>query len=198
MNIHENLQAYFTDFSGEDAVIRDGIIETESQSPVGKVLNYARAQLGVAYKLHVQPDEIGQYQDCSSLTQGAFNFSLGLSDRDRSSQFARTTINQGIYWGRRLDPDEPIRLGDLIFYRGNSGYFNDEAGFPDGIGHVVIYSGNGKAIHAENDVGKVVEQDLAEILRTKKKIVSRNRIIENRNYFHEGQPKPLWDVSLTK
>ena len=81
-------------------------------------------------------------------------------------------------------PEKDLQIGDLIFFRGSKGHFNDglfppeKYGYNICIGHVAIYTGNGMAIHANGGKkGKVVEEPVEEIKKTAVKIVLIKRII---------------------
>ena len=184
------LQAYFDDVADLQGIDQILSPELEVLPPLERALVYARSQLGIPYRMNVQYPLIGQYHDCSSLTQSAYNLALGLQDSGPKDHFARTTINQGLYWGRFLEESEEPLPGDLYFYRTDSGYFNDSH-FPNGVGHVAIYTGNGMAIHSAGDAGMVLEEKLESILASRVMLVGRKRVIEGEVYYHEDQVKPL-------
>jgi cell wall-associated NlpC family hydrolase len=56
--------------------------------------------------------------------------------------------------------------GDLLFMRSDKGYYDDEAfgGREIYVGHVVLYIGEGRIIHAKSSLGGVVLQELEELL----------------------------------
>ena len=85
-----------------------------------------------------------------------------------------------------------IKEGDLVFMKGELGRYNKY--FPQGIGHVGIYLGGGKVIHAERrritgkyvdiyhpelirEAGKVVIEDLNKLIKRKKPLIVIKRYI---------------------
>jgi len=74
-----------------------------------------------------------------------------------------------------------LQIGDLIFIKGMVGRYNEE--FPQGIGHVAMYIGDGKIIQAKyqknkngSDGGKVQVDSVAKIINRKNLVVIK-RII---------------------
>ena len=138
-----------------------------------KIIAEARNFLGTPYKYGVKLEDIPRFLDCSSFTQTVFLNVLG-------KDLGRSTIIQATQ-GQAISEKE-LQPADLIFFRGSKGHFNDELFPPDKygydicIGHVAIYAGNGMAIHASGEKGKVVEEALTEITKTRVKIVIMKRI----------------------
>ncbi len=138
-----------------------------------KIIEKARSLLGTPYKYGVKQEDIPRFIDCSSFTQFIF---LELMKID----IGRSTILQATKGDAVLEKN--LQPGDLIFFRGSKGHFNDDLFPPDEygydicIGHVAIYTGNGMAIHASGEKGKVVEEPLEEITKTRVKIVIIRRI----------------------
>ncbi|SDI00785.1 NlpC/P60 family protein [Nonomuraea jiangxiensis] len=97
------------------------------------VLRFAFAQVGKPYVFGGTGP--GGY-DCSGLTQAAWR-AAGVS-------LPRTTWEQWAWGAKRKVPLNSLQPGDLIF--------------SEGLGHVSIYAGNGKIVHAPQtgDVVKVV------------------------------------------
>ncbi|MQA85353.1 MAG: transglycosylase SLT domain-containing protein [Streptosporangiales bacterium] len=104
----------------------------------GKVISYARAQLGKPYVWGAEGPDVF---DCSGLTMMAYR-SAGIS-------IPRVTHDQ-IAFGKRV-PEGQEQPGDLVFFRYDSGY----------IGHVGIVIGGGKMINAPQtgDVVKIASYD---------------------------------------
>lgn len=110
-----------------------------------RLVNFALKQLGKPYKYAAKKYEIGKVFDCSSLTQYLYK-RIGID-------IPRSTILQAecgkIIPSRKTPPffkTEDLQIGDLLFFKGTKGHYNKK--FPNGIGHVVMYLGNKKFIHA--------------------------------------------------
>jgi len=125
-----------------------------------KVISLARTLLGTPYKYAVKEEDIPVFLDCSSFTQLVFKKVL-------KKDIGRSTILQAIH-GKSVK-EKDLRPGDLVFFRGSKGHFNDKLfppqkyGYHICIGHVAIYTGNKMAIHACGHKGKVIEEPLKEI-----------------------------------
>jgi cell wall-associated NlpC family hydrolase len=98
-----------------------------------KVLQFAYAQVGKPYQFGGTGP--GGW-DCSGLTQAAW--------RAAGVNLPRTTWQQWAWGASRRVPLDQLQPGDLVF--------------SEGLGHVSIYAGNGKIVHAPQtgDVVKVV------------------------------------------
>lgn len=80
---------------------------------------------------------------------------------------------------------ENIQPGDLLFFHGTQGFYNKN--FPQGIGHVVLYIGDGKTIHAASEriqekpevieQGKVEEKNFDFVIEKCKPLIVIKRII---------------------
>lgn len=110
-----------------------------------RLVYFAFKQLGKPYKYAAKKYEIGKFFDCSSLTQYLYR-RIGI-------EIPRSTILQAeigkIIPHRRKPPffkPEDLQIGDLLFFKGTKGHYNKK--FPNGIGHVTMYLGNKKFIHA--------------------------------------------------
>jgi len=110
-----------------------------------RLLHFALKQLGKPYKYAAKKSEIGKMFDCSSLTQYLYK-RVGIN-------LPRSTILQAecgkIIPSRKKPPffkPEDLEIGDLLFFKGTKGHYNKK--FPYGIGHVAMYLGNKKFIHA--------------------------------------------------
>ena len=135
-----------------------------------KLLEIAASILGKPYKYAVPVQEIGTFFDCSSFTQYVYK-GIGV-------EIPRSTILQGTA-GKEITANESLQLGDLLFYRGEKGHYNDEL-FPERqvyIGHVAMYVGNDQAMHATGNKG-VVKESLETIANEKRgPIVMIKRLI---------------------
>lgn len=138
-----------------------------------RVIEEARALLGTPYKYGVKEEDIPRFVDCSSFTQLIFQNVTG-------KDIGRSTILQATHGETVLENN--LQPGDLIFFRGSKGHFNDSLfppekyGYDICIGHVAIYTGNGMAIHASGEKGKVVEETLKDIKETRVRIVIIKRL----------------------
>ena len=114
------------------------------------VVSRAREFLGVPYKVGAKHWEAPGAFNCSTLTWFIFR-EIGIELEGKSIAQARH--------GEIIPPELKLLLpGDLIFIKSTRGFFDEY--FPDGIGHVGIYVGNGKVISARKKQGKVVEEDV--------------------------------------
>jgi len=138
-----------------------------------RIIEEARALLGTPYKYGVKEEDIPRFVDCSSFTQLIFQNVIG-------KDIGRSTILQATHGETVSEKD--LRTGDLIFFRGSKGHFNDDLfppkkyGYDICIGHVAIYTGNGMIIHASGEKGRVVEESLEDIKKTRVRIVIIKRL----------------------
>jgi len=115
-----------------------------------RLIFFAKKQIGKPYKWGVKKSEIGKFFDCSSFTQYLYR-RIGI-------ELPRTTVLQA-YHGQIIKvaqkppffQEKDLKIGDLLFFKGEKGHYTKE--FPNGIGHIVMYLGNGKFIHATTDKG---------------------------------------------
>ena len=124
-----------------------------------KIIELAKSFIGTPYKYAVKPEEIPAFFDCSSFTQYLYK-QLGV-------EILRSTILQATA-GTEISINGPFEPGDLLFYRGDKGHYNDSL-FPGKnvcIGHVVMYTENNMAIHAAGGKG-VIEETLSNISKSK-------------------------------
>ena len=98
--------------------------------PRDKLVTWAKAQVGKPY---------ATYRDCSGFTAAAYR-QIGI------------TIPEGsvAQWGVGLNATGPWQPGDLIFWDT----------FGPAPGHVALYVGNNKVIHALNEQRGIVESDI--------------------------------------
>ncbi|MEK9170318.1 MAG: C40 family peptidase [Patescibacteria group bacterium] len=134
-----------------------------------KILELARSFIDAPYKYGAKPEDIPQYFDCSSFTQYIY--------KQINVQLERSTILQATQ-GQEILDIKNAKTGDLLFFRGSKGHYNDEL-FPERkiyIGHVAIYSENHKAIHSASPKG-VIEENINEIIKIRDPIVMIKRIL---------------------
>ena len=134
-----------------------------------KLLEFARSLIGTPYKYAAKPEEIPMALDCSSFTQTVFS--------KIEVRLERSTLLQATQ-GKEVLAFEQAQPGDLLFFRGSKGHYNDEL-FPGKemyIGHVAIYLGGTQAIHASSPQG-VIEEDVNSIIKTRGPIVLIKRML---------------------
>ncbi len=129
-----------------------------------RLVYFAKKHLGKPYKYGAKPHKAPKVFDCSSFIQYLYK-RIGIDlPRDALSQ-ARS--------GKRTNlKKENLQPGDLIFIKGSWGHYNPE--FPKGIGHVFMYVGDGKVIHAKwqkANGGRVREDGVEKILKREDLIV---------------------------
>jgi len=138
-----------------------------------KLIHFAKKHLGKPYKYGAASSEAPRIFDCSSFTQYLYK-RIGIN-------LPRNALDQA-HLGKSISPKkENLQAGDLIFIKGNWGHYNPE--FPQGIGHVGIYIGDGKIIHAkwkknkDNSDDGLVREDKVEKLLKRRDLVVIKRII---------------------
>ena len=142
-----------------------------------KLLKIAQSFIGIPYKYAAKPEDIPKYLDCSSFTQYAYK-QIGID-------IPRSTILQAAHSGKEIELKAKssklkanLQIGDLLFFRGSKGHYNDEL-FPGReiyIGHVAMNTKNNSAIHASSPDG-VKEELIDEIIKTRGPIVLIKRIV---------------------
>ena len=144
---------------------------------VTQLIDIAKGLLGKPYKYGATMADMPNFFDCSLFTQYIFG-QIGI-------ELPRSTILQAES-GKEVSL-ENIEVGDLLFMHGTQGFYNKK--FPQGIGHVVLYIGDGKTIHAASERtqdypqivierGVVEERDLEYVLEKCKPLITIKRIIQ--------------------
>lgn len=124
-----------------------------------KLVQSAYACLGMPYKYGAKPEEAPEVFDCSSFTQYLYK-QIGI-------ELPRKSIDQASL-GKIVEPKpKALQVGDLIFIGGKWGRYSPE--FPQGIGHVAMYVGEGRVINArwkpaKEGGGGVIEELAADFL----------------------------------
>jgi cell wall-associated NlpC family hydrolase len=137
------------------------------------IIEKAKTLLGTPYKYAAKEEDIPKFLDCSSFTQIVYSSVL-------QKDIGRSTILQATQ-GETVS-EENLQPGDLVFFRGSKGHFNDSLfppekyGYDICIGHVAIYIGDGKVIHASGEKGGVVEEPLKDVAKTRVRIVIIKRL----------------------
>ena len=103
---------------------------------ISKVISIAESLKGRPYKYGAKMADAPRFFDCSLFTQYVFQ-KIGI-------KLPRTAIEQAMA-GKRADLKN-IKGGDLVFMKGELGRYNKY--FPKGIGHVGIYLGDDRFVHA--------------------------------------------------
>ena len=138
-----------------------------------RLVYFAKKHLGKPYRYSAMPWEAPRVFDCASLTQYLYK-RVGID-------IPLITIRQARL-GKQVDhKKEKLQPGDLIFTRSKWGYYNPE--FPKGIGHVAIYIGDGKIIHAkykenkDGSRGGTVREDSIKVVLNQKDSLVIKRIL---------------------
>jgi probable lipoprotein NlpC len=99
------------------------------------LIDYGKDYIGTPYR-YGAPAGVEYVFDCSSFVQHVFsNFGIELP---------RTSISM-YYTGEKVD-DGSLSVGDLVFFKSGG----------SGVGHVAIYAGNGKILHASSSNGVTI------------------------------------------
>jgi tRNA(Phe) wybutosine-synthesizing methylase Tyw3 len=125
--------------------------DSESDELKKKIIAEARKNIGKKYKYGASLNEAPNCFDCSSFVCYIFG-RHGIS-------LPRCSIEQ-IECGKEVKNLSQLKSCDLVFLKGNKPHFNSR--HKNGIGHVGIYIGDGKVIHASSRAGKVIVQTLQE------------------------------------
>lgn len=154
----------------------------QKESKILKLVALAKSLEGRPYKYGATMADAPRFFDCSLFTQYLFH-EVGIT-------LPRTAIEQAMV-GRNISLKK-IKEGDMVFMKGELGRYNKY--FPEGVGHVGIYMGNNKIIHADRkrisgkyeniynptlikEFGKVVTEDLHKFLQKKKPLIAIKRYI---------------------
>ncbi len=139
-----------------------------------RLIEIAKNLIGKPYKYGARPEEAPEFFDCSSFIQYIFK-NIGID-------LPRSTIEQASK-GEKIENLSDLKIGDLIFFHGTHGHYNPK--FPEGIGHIALYIGEDKTIHAgskrieENpkivEIGQVEERELDELIKKLKPVITIKR-----------------------
>lgn len=139
-----------------------------------KLLEIAHSLIGTPYKYAAATEDIPKYLDCSSFTQYVY--------KQLNIEIPRSTILQAAKAGKEIQllisNYQLLNVGDLLFFRGTKGHYDDEL-FPGQqiyIGHVALYIGNNKVIHGASKKG-VEETSLEKVIKEKGPVVMIKRIL---------------------
>ena len=154
----------------------------QKEARISKLIELAGSLEGRPYKYGAKMKDAPWFFDCSLYIQYIF--------KKAGMNLPRTAIEQAMA-GKKVALSK-IKKGDLIFMKGELGRYNKY--FPEGVGHVGIYIGNGKIMHAERrrisgkyediynpklikEIGGVVVDDLSKFLKKKRKLAIIKRYI---------------------
>ena len=107
-----------------------------------RLLKRALSYLGASYEYGAKRwdgkdiKDFPETFDCSSFVHALYLI-LGIEIPKRS-------IEQASFG--KLVTEENLKIGDLIFFKSDTGFYNPE--YPDGVGHVMMYIGNNQVIGA--------------------------------------------------
>lgn len=125
------------------------------------ILRFAEKHLEKPYKYGAKLYHAPKVFDCSSFVQYLYK-RVGID-------LPRSALLQAHY-GKKIKPKvENLKIGDLLFFRGKVGHYNEE--FPDGIGHVAIFIGEGFVTHAKSTAKKVIKEKARDKLKRKDLVV---------------------------
>jgi len=127
-----------------------------------EIITLAKSLVGVPYIYGTTPEKAPAEFDCSSFIQYLFRH-VGLNLPRSTMLQAADSQGTEVDFSGDISKLEP---GDLLFMRGNQGYYNDNY-FPNRellIGHVALYLGDGETVHARESVGHVALQPLSELV----------------------------------
>jgi cell wall-associated NlpC family hydrolase len=112
-----------------------------------RVAAVARRYVGLSYRHHhipaYAPPGEGAGLDCSNFTSWVYNYALGL----RFVSAIAAQADGRLAPGRRLAPNEPWKVGDLLFLTSRNG---------SGVSHVVLWLGDGQLIDSRKAGGVAV------------------------------------------
>ena len=133
------------------------------------IVSFAEKFVGVPYKYGAKDGDAPDYFDCSGFVQYVY--------KKFGYEIPRSTILQAEFIKKSVGGMRNLKGGDLIFMHGERGYYTKK--FPQGIGHVVIYMGDGKVVHASGLGRKrgVVIENLKKVVANRRPLVVIKRII---------------------
>lgn len=150
---------------------------------IEKLLETARSHIGKSYRYGAyldaeNNDETPESFDCSSFIQYIFK-KIGI-------ELERSSVSQAAAEGEEIGGVENAEPGDLIFFEGTRGHYHH--GLSQGrklyIGHVAVYCGNGKIIHATDNPlfsknPGIIESPLSLLIKSSYDLVLIKRVISD-------------------
>ena len=122
-------------------IVPDGVDHVKWKR--NRVLAVAKRYIGLPYMYHHIPDWVGPTGkgiDCSNLTAWIYNFGLGIKFTSKCEWQAEGPRAPG----RKLEKDEPLEPGDLLFIMNKNREF---------ISHVVMYIESNKILDVRGNGG---------------------------------------------
>lgn len=124
--------------------------EAKKISQPKEILKLSQKSMGRPYKYGASTSQDApKLFDCSSFTRYLY-WNIGML-------IPRISVEQFLY-GEPIEKED-LKIGDLAFTKGGKPYHYKET--PKGVGHVGVYVGNGKIVHASGNRKKVVKDSLA-------------------------------------
>lgn len=141
------------------------------------LVTHARATLGKPFLYGAAVSHNPQNFDCSSLVQYLYHH-IGVA-------LPRSALLQAAH-GNSVTLSQ-LQVGDLLFFHGSVGHYNKQ--FPEGIGHVALYLGNGQVIHATGKRGRVVLSPI-QLLFFRDRLIVIKRIFEPAAHTQKSSSEP--------
>lgn len=136
-----------------------------------RLLLFARKHRGKPYRYGARPSDAPKWFDCSSFTQYLFR-RIGVVLPRRSYEQALRGATVG-------EPTEAtLHVGDLLFFRGSEGRYGPH--FPEGVGHVAMYFGGGKIVHATQTKADGPNGGAVRIVRLSRRLARGDFVIAKR------------------
>ncbi len=134
-----------------------------------QIVAFAKKYIGTPYEYGAPlRDKPGAF-DCSGFVQFIY--------KHFGYEIPRSTIQQAEFIKKTVRDVRKIEVGDLIYLHGVRGYYTKK--YPAGIGHVVMYIGNGEIIHA-GGIGKkqgVQIDSIKKVVSSRKPLVVIKRVV---------------------
>ncbi len=157
---------------------------------IRQVVAFAKKNLGKPYKYGASTSlDSPDCFDCSSFVRYVFTAGAGYED------IARPAIAQ-FDSGAPIDLDN-LKVGDLIFMKGALPRVNPR--HPNGIGHVALFIGSKKVIHADGVAKKVVIDAVSKFLKNHGEFRGARRVIDaQKEYARVSIPKERTDLTISQ
>lgn len=136
-----------------------------------RLLFFARKHRGKPYRSKARPSDAPRNFDCSSFIQYLFR-RIGVELPRRSYEQAL----QGTVIGKPMEAT--LHVGDLLFFRGSEGRYGPH--FPEGVGHVAMYLGGGKIMHATQTKADGPKGGVVRIARLSRRLARGDFVIAKR------------------